>query len=123
MKNKLIAMINSWLDLESALKEDSDDVTFDMARSKYEEYEQDIKDEQQKYIKRLCRDIKIAARSGRLTFRTESVNSEEFMTYDFLQELNTYFSSRGFKVEEEIHPYSFTKPCLVISWKEDANNE
>ena len=123
MKNKLISMLNEWFNFESALKEDYGDVTVDMARANYKEYEQMIKGKQQKYIKILCEDIKIAARSGKLNFRTSAVDSEEFMTQDFLQELKTYFLSKGFKVRQEIHPSSFTKHCLVISWEEDNNNE
>ena len=122
MKDKLLEIIKSWFNFENIMKEDYYDVTLDTARSNYKQYEQSIKEQQQKYIKMLCKDIKIAARSGKLNFITMAVGSEEFMTQDFLQELNKYFSSRGFKVEEEIHPYSFSEHGLIISWEEDNNN-
>lgn len=118
MKNKIIAAINSWLNFESATKEDYGDVTFDMARANYKEYEKDIKRKQQKYINELCEEIKLMSRAGKLSIATLYTREEKFMTDDFLQELNTYFTSRGFKVKEENHICSMIKKCLRISWEE-----
>jgi hypothetical protein len=123
MKNKLIAMINDWLNFESATKEDYGEVTFDMARANYKEYEQQIKKEQQNYLKQLCEKIKTEAKLGKLSITTLYTQEEKFMTDDFLQELKTYFISRGFKVKEKDHVYSMLKKSLRISWEEDNNND
>ena len=121
--NKIISAINSWLNFESAAKEDYGDVTFDMARANYKEYEQELKKEQQKYLQQLCEEIKTEAKLGRLSIATLFTQEKKFMTDDFLQELNTYFISRGFKVKEENYSYSMFKRYLRISWEEDTNNE
>ena len=94
-------ILMNWLNFESATREDYGDVTVDAARSNYKEYEQDIKKQQQKYIKQLCEEIKLMARSGRLSTTTLNTRSEDFMTYDFIKELILYFTSRGFQVKEE----------------------
>ena len=111
-------MIKDWFNFESATKEDYGDVTVDMARANYKEYENGIKQQQQNYIKELCEDIKVQARSGRLSIRTLYTRENDFMTDNFLQELIPYFTSRGFKVKEEpsyINPY---RNHLRISWEE-----
>ncbi len=123
MKSKFIAMINEWLNFESATREDYGDVTFDMARANYNQYEQELKKKQQNYLKQLCENIKTESRWGNLSTTTLYTREEEFMTDDFLQELKIYFMSRGFKVEEEKHLYSMLKRCLRISWEEDNNDE
>lgn len=123
MKNKLITMINSWLNFESVTKEDYGDVTVDMARANYKEYEQKLKMEQQNYLKQLCEKIKTEAKRGKLSTTTLYTRDEEFMTDDFLQELNTYFISKGFKVKEVDHVYSMLKKSLRISWEENNNND
>lgn len=121
MKNKLITMINEWLNFESATKEDYGEVTFDMARANYKKYELNLKTKQQVYLKQLCERIKTESRLGHLSTTTLYTREEEFMTDDFLQELKIYFMSRGFKVKEENHLYSMIKKCLRISWEVEAN--
>lgn len=122
MKNKLIAMINEWLNFESATKEDYGEVTFDMARANYNEYQSELKKKQQHYLKQLCEEIKTAAKLGKLSTTTLYTQEKDFMTDDFLQELDTYFTSRGFKTKTEPYLYSMLKRYLRISW-EDNNNE
>ena len=122
MKNKFIAMINSWLNFESATKEDYGEVTFDMARANYNQYEQELKKKQQNYLKQLCESIKAEAKCGRLSTTTLYTGEEKFMTDDFLKELNTYFISKGFKVKEEYYIYSMSKKYLRISWEDDNND-
>ena len=118
MKNKIISIINEWLNFESATKEDYGDITFDMARANYNEYEQELKKQQQNYIKELCEEIKLMSRAGKLSTTTFYTQQEKFMTDDFLQELKTYFTSRGFKVKEENYIYSMITKYLRISWEE-----
>jgi hypothetical protein len=115
-------IIKEWLNFESATREDFGDITVDIARAKYKEYEQGIKKQQEKYIKQLCEKIKCRAKAGKLSVTTLDTNSEEFVTYDFLQELIPYFTSRGFKVEEKRSTLGIYKTWLRISW-EDDNNE
>ena len=122
MKNKFIAAINSWFDFESAAKEDYGEVTFDMARANYKEYESDLKAKQQNYLKQLCEKIKTESRWGKLSTTTLYTREEEFMTDDFLQELKIYFMSRGFKVKEENYSYSMIKKYLRISWEENNDD-
>lgn len=123
MKNKFISMINEWLNFESATREDYGEVTVDMARANHKEYEQDIKRQQQNYIKQLCEEIKLMSRAGKLSTTTLDTHSDDFITYDFLQELITYFTSKGFKVEEEHSTLGVYRAWLRISWKEDNNND
>ena len=116
-------MINKWFNSKNTTNEDFGNATIDMARSNYKEYKQKIKNQQQNYLEMLCEDIKSAAKSGKLSTTTYGVKSEDFMTDDFLQELHTYFTSRGFKVKEEPYMWNYYRPCLRISWEEVADDE
>lgn len=122
MKNKLIAAINSWFNFESATNEDYGDVTVDMARANYNQYEQDIKRQQQKYIKELCEEIKLMSRAGKLSTMTLDTREADFMTYDFIKELDSYFKSKGFITKEEGTNFS-NRVWLRISWNEVKHDD
>ena len=114
-------MIKNWLNFESATKED-DDITVDAARANYKKYEQGIKKQQQAYMGKLRQQIMHEAELGRLSTITLNTNDDDFMTYDFLQELDTYFTSRGFKVRKEHSKLGIYKAWLRISWEEKTND-
>lgn len=114
-------MIKEWLNFENATRGNYDDVMVDMARANYSEYEQDIKRQQQRYIKELCEEIKLMSRAGKLSTITLDTREADFMTYDFIKELDLYFKSKGFTTKEESYSCS-NRIWLRISWEEKTND-
>lgn len=113
-------MFKKWIksasDFDNAV---SEDVNVDIARANYAEYEKDIKEKQQKYIKELCKRIKEDARKGCKSITTFWDLYEKFLTYDFqMNEIMPYFTQRGFKVTEESSTTGVLETWLRISWED-----
>lgn len=112
-------MFKDWIkDLFNLGVEASDDVNIDIARANYQKHQDDLKRNQNDYIKTLCGKIKVASRDGRKYIETLGVCDEDFITREFLGEMKEYFEQRGFDVKTENHYYGIDYPWLKISWHE-----
>ena len=106
--------------LESLLSKDinmslSDDVDVEFARANYKEYLNDLKEEQRKYIKTLCHEIKTSSRQGSQSVITVN-SSNKIMTYEFMAEIKEYFEQRGFRTREESGILGNSIYWLRIMW-------
>jgi hypothetical protein len=112
-------MFKDWIkDLWNFSMDTSDDVNIDIARANYQKHQDDLKRNQNDYIKTLCRKIKAAARDGRKYIETLHAFDEDFMTTEFIYEMKEYFEQRGFDAKIETYHYGIDYPWLKISWHE-----
>lgn len=104
-----IEKIKNWLNGD-------DGITVDIARANYKKHEDSLNRMRNTYIKELCKSIKIEARKGYKSITTADT-CYDFMTYEFLEEIQEYFEQRGFKVKEESNRTGVLKSWLRISWE------
>ena len=112
-------MFKDWIkDLWNlGMMEASDDVNIDIAKANYQKHQDDLKHQQDEYIKNVCRKIKQESRLGDKYTDTLCVNDKEFMTQEFLHEMKAYFEQRGFQADIADHPFGSYGPWLRIRWE------
>lgn len=112
-KNK----IKNWLkDVIHLGMDATDDVNIDIARENYKKYEDELVQRQKDYIKTICNRIKASSRNGCRSIDTANLLND-FMTYDFMMEMKSYFEQRGFDVEEKRSNSGCITSWLRISWE------
>ena len=114
-KKKLLSWLEDFFEIDLGF-----DVDVDIAKANCQKYrgelESRLKRDQEKYIKALRNNIKIASRNGSSYVRTKD-SFESFMTHGYMMELKNYFEQRGFCVEVATVPSRMTRTYLIISWK------
>ena len=112
-------MFKDWIkDLWNlGMTESSDDVNVDIAKANYQKHQDYLKQQQDEYIKNVCRKIKLESRRGDKYTDTLCVKDREFMTQEFLYEMKTYFEQRGFQADITFRPYGPTDMWLRIRWE------
>ena len=95
--------------------ENKDDVTADIAKSNNRWYEYELKERRRKYIKTLCKEIKVSSAKGSKSITTLTMRNE-IMTPKFMQEIKEYFEQRGFIVKEEGQYSGAITSWLRIRW-------
>ena len=90
--------------------------TAEMARDNLAEYQKDLIKQREEYKKELCNKIAYRSRQGQTVIFTYEAEEEDFVTYEYLEELTLYFRERGFKVEPK-HGVWATR--LRISWDKE----
>lgn len=95
---------------------DEKDFSINTAQENYQKYLDDLSIKQNDYKKQLCRDIQKSARKGFKNLRTLFIGDENFITEDYLLELQIYFKEKGFKTE--IQKGVFSGHSLVIKWED-----
>ena len=111
-------MFKDWIkDLWHLSIEASDDVNIDIAKANYQKHQDYLKRQQDKYIKDVCRKIKLKSRQGDKYTDTLCVKDKEFMTQEFLHEMKAYFEQRGFQTDIRFMPYGPNDTWLRIRWE------
>lgn len=91
------------------------ELTVDVARANYQEYLEDLKNEQKEYKFKLCDEIKYYSRQGFTNITTACTNGmQKFITKDYLNDLKVYFDTKGFSTR--IIEDSAGDTYLRISW-------
>lgn len=92
-----------------------DDIDINIAKANYQQYQEDLKQQQKEYIKTLCNQIKAYSRGGWEYVDTYELSSR-LNTPEFRAEMKEYFEQRGFVVQEKSANYGVLETWLQIRW-------